>query len=963
MKIKNVLQKVSLIMVFICIPHIFAIETATETVKVGFVEGYGSITSNQFGNYNVNSGYMYDLLQRLEHYSPFYFEFVEFPEIKIAYDALDNGEIDCFIPAMHTPEREKKYVYTNITTGLHTISLAVKYEENGKYTYGDIDSINGKTVATYYNSPLTVKLDDFCKNNNISINYVTGNINNYHELEADFYLVPSIMDEFFDYINVLTLDIYEGFLICSKNNERLASNLTKVFNETISSDSGLLTRLHSKYYSQNTITRRTLRLDEIQTTKNTEFIVAYNQATPPFCYKDLNGNPAGIDIEVLRRIFQDRLGIENITYVPYKIENNELKGDMELIKKSNILLGSHSPIPFVMDNFNNISDYYSTDAVFISSETFNVNDLSTISNVATINFIKLNKDIRDTSYPNIKLHYRDSTKDLIEGFNNGSYDALIINDTEYAYFSKHLKREFLTTSTNLNISHSFHVRNDMSDKIEAVLNIIANHKLIDGTINRIIEEEQSKLINFETWFETAIRYWYVFVIVITAFIIFLVLRRSINTRNELEKINAVYQKDPLTGLLTFTYGTTVVRAMYENAKNNEYFVVSFDINMFRAINANYGRKKGDEVLIEIANSLKNIFKDTISVFARRRDDIFHIYMSSNFNIKDIYERNLVPVIKQVLKNDDINLSFGIVLVDDVTIDLEEYLIYAENARLQAKKGHSTNFVYVDDTMKKKYTLNLLINQKMKPALENNDFNIVLQPKIDFKTLKVCGAEALVRWMSGDTIIHYPDEFIPIFEENGFIAQLDLYVLGCVCKLIQENRGSINYPVISVNLSAKTLMLPNILNDIMNILLQHNVETYEIELEVTESAMEYNEGAFLKITKMFKMAGFSVSIDDFGAGVSSLKRIADIGADVLKIDKAFLDRNGIKESNKKVIKNIILMAKDLQMKVVMEGVEIPDQAQWLQDIGCDIAQGYYFSRPIKKEEFTNLVLENKAFSIE
>ncbi len=287
---------------------------------------------------------------------------------------------------------------------------------------------------------------------------------------------------------------------------------------------------------------------------------------------------------------------------------------------------------------------------------------------------------------------------------------------------------------------------------------------------------------------------------------------------------------------------------------------------------------------------------------------------------------------------------------------------ADNARLEGKSKHKTTFITFDDKMKKQYENKINITFRMEQALKDNEFTVEYQPKIDFNTLKLGGAEALVRWTPkfGEKI--FPDEFIPIFEENGFISYLDLFVLKEVCKCIKENCYKMGIPRISVNLSAHTVLSNYIVNNISDTLATYEVDASMIELELTESAVEANTDRFLSTVKKFKELGFSISIDDFGAGVSSLNRLSAVEADILKLDKAFFNLKDQGAKSTVVVADVITMAKHLNMKVVAEGVETAAQAMWLKGIGCDYAQGYYFAKPMSEERFKEVLVSDKEYKI-
>ncbi len=269
----------------------------------------------------------------------------------------------------------------------------------------------------------------------------------------------------------------------------------------------------------------------------------------------------------------------------------------------------------------------------------------------------------------------------------------------------------------------------------------------------------------------------------------------------------------------------------------------------------------------------------------------------------------------------------------------------------------------DDKMQKIYENKLNITYRMKDAINNREFSVFYQPKIDFRCMCICGAEALVRWFPKEGKPIFPDEFIPVFEQNGFILTLDLYVLDEVCRYFLQNEKILNIPKISVNLSAYSILAEDVIERITEIVEIHDIDPKKLEFELTESAVESDIGLFLQRVKELKSLGFTVSIDDFGAGLSSLNRLCAVEADVLKLDKEFFSLKFAGDKSKAVVASVVDMAKRIDMLVVAEGVETAEQALWLQKLNCDYAQGYYFASPMDKVAFSALLQSQKIFSIE
>ena len=260
-----------------------------------------------------------------------------------------------------------------------------------------------------------------------------------------------------------------------------------------------------------------------------------------------------------------------------------------------------------------------------------------------------------------------------------------------------------------------------------------------------------------------------------------------------------------------------------------------------------------------------------------------------------------------------------------------------------------------------------IEEIMEEALENGEFKVFYQPKVDLKTNKITSCEALVRWFRDGKFIS-PNKFIPLFEKNRFIIKLDKYIFQKACediqyinKLLKEkdclkncnHKNNSNEPfnnnsfiTASINISKEHFAYDNFIQEYYDMIKRTNVPRELIELEITESASVYKGIDLKQITKDMKQKGFTIALDDFGTGYSSLNMLQDLNIDVLKIDKSFIDR--IDESN--LVKYIIDMAKDFNIKTVAEGVETKEQVDILKNMGCDMAQGYYYAKPLSRDDF-------------
>jgi len=275
---------------------------------------------------------------------------------------------------------------------------------------------------------------------------------------------------------------------------------------------------------------------------------------------------------------------------------------------------------------------------------------------------------------------------------------------------------------------------------------------------------------------------------------------------------------------------------------------------------------------------------------------------------------------------------------------------ANLAQKSVKRLGRAGYAFYEDAIRDQMIKEQEIESKMSKALENGEFVIYLQPKCDLKCLKPCSAEALVRWVTADEIIP-PSEYIPLFERNYFIIQLDQYIFEQCCKLIRYWLDN-DMPVvpIAVNVSRVQLAFDSFVKTYADLKEKYQIPDGYLELEFTESAVLQDNKRIVSIVNELKNHGFTCAIDDFGVGYSSLTALKNIPADCLKADAQFFADGHDRHKDRVMIESVMSIGKSLDMKVVAEGIEQWDQVKYLKRIGCDMVQGYVFAKPMPVDQF-------------
>ena len=383
-----------------------------------------------------------------------------------------------------------------------------------------------------------------------------------------------------------------------------------------------------------------------------------------------------------------------------------------------------------------------------------------------------------------------------------------------------------------------------------------------------------------------------------------------------------------------------------------YMLVCFDVMNFRYINEGYGHLKADILLRDIAGALRESYSYN-ETFGRLSADRFVGLCVDDERVverKEYISDKLSKATEEIGMKYPIKFKTGIYYIRDKKESISDMIDKANLARKSiTAENRNLEYEYRDQLMEETRKQEQ-VESRMHEALESNEFRPYLQPKWNMQTDQISGAEALVRWVNKDGTVIPPGDFIPVFEKNGFIEQVDFYMLEEICRYIRQmiDEGREVYPV-SINQSRYLLYDPNYIMKVQEIMLKYRVPKGLIELEITETVFFSEKERMLEIMRNLKEFNMNLSIDDFGSGYSSLNLLRDIPFDVLKIDRGFLDESSQSDSGKFILRKIVEMAEGLNLKVICEGVETHEQVDMLLDIGCIFAQGFLYSRPIPIEE--------------
>ena len=441
-----------------------------------------------------------------------------------------------------------------------------------------------------------------------------------------------------------------------------------------------------------------------------------------------------------------------------------------------------------------------------------------------------------------------------------------------------------------------------------------------------------------------------------------IIKARVNKCIELSENRNIIQsteRDSLTKLFNIDYFIRYVRMFDQNYPDQDMDAVIVDVNRFHMINERYGKSYGDTVLRQLGERIRQTARKLGGVGCRRGADTFLIYAP---HIED-YEEILEKLSDALEKNEDqagrIRLRMGVYYKADKELDAERRFDRAKIAADSVRGNYAKSIGIYDSELHESALFRERLIEDFESNLEGGNFGVFFQPKYDIRSKDpvLSSAEALVRWKHPELGMISPGVFIPLLEDNGMIFSLDRFVWEETARRLREWKDRYGFSVpVSVNVSRIDMLMPNLKEIFTGILEKYQLTTKDIILEITESAYTGDSEQVISMVKELRGMGFRIEMDDFGTGYSSLGMLSNLPIDVLKLDMSFVRSAFGEKKDMRMIELIIDIAGYLSVPVVAEGVETREQYLALKAMGCDLIQGYYFSKPVPYEEFEPMLAE-------
>jgi diguanylate cyclase (GGDEF)-like protein len=932
-----------LLIAILCLDGVYVL--FPETIRVGV----NNHTAEQ-NTPNLNSGKSYDsmFLEQLSAqtgwtYKLYSADFNTFPHL------LENGSIDMFLGLPYSTEQAKKYFYIKPAYFV-TCNLLIATFENADFFAGDIRELDNAVVGILENEPyMTNELQNFAAENSLHLHlkyYRTA-----ADLENDF--TAGRLD--LKFVSVTRLQSHEKiirnfgpnplYIVTSGNDRRLHQKLQTAVTDI------LRNQIFTISYWQMQVSDYSLLSIPNITPAEHDFI---RKARPV----DISG-PLELD-----RLIDSMHLISGLDF-RYQPESQRHTGNTEVSLRL-VPLPEHQD-PVLIPNYT-IPVFRTVQWVIpgpgiTPEELQNAGIRDKISGRIKIAIMTKMSDVipyyRDKLKPFEPVYYN-SFSECLDAVSDGKCEATVIPD--YLLGSSYNLSDYPDLGNSLPLRYvvPYHLCVSGNQYGEFVT-------ILDKTIRQLPEDlydnqvhEIAKMFPYHPG-RSAIRERQWQLVEITLFIaLFSYIVYRIRKNYYIRKWAFT---DDLTELWNSRRFEQEADRLLRRNRNVNYAVIESDIRGFKYINKVYGAAYGDKVLKFYAESLKK-YQPSDTFIARGYADRFYILFPVESQTDCNYK---CTQLFTWCNAEAASHGFHYVIKDGVALtgrdfgyDTVQNLIgKAGYAKYTIKQDLVNSVAVFDDTMRRQMGFDQQIESCMDRAFDNEEFFVMYQPKIDLKTGKITGAEALVRWNSPENGLLPPDDFMPVLEKNGYIIKLDFYVYRKVFEYVQRmlDKGVLMVPV-SVNMSRFHLNAPDFIYNFKTLFSLYRIPSSFIEIEVIERATGQNDTLLINVTKQLQKAGFRVAMDDFGSGESSLNMLHTIPVDVLKMDRNFLYRAEDSPESKIIITKVMEMAKELGKETVCEGVETLPQIEFLKSIGCDMAQGFYYSKPLSALDFKQYLEQHR-----
>lgn len=948
-------------------------EEAGKTVRVYIPlmndSGFVSYENGRF------SGYYIDYLTEIAKYTSWQYEFVPVESYEAMQAACERGDFDLMTGIVYSEEYDEEYFdYPQLTVGAKRYVLAVPKDSglvpDMDYAYlrglkaGFANNESGRELAERFRSfsrMYGIRCADSTKGCSQSVELVPIEPAEWKDQVASGEISGILASDAFclsqDMYAITTFGLDQIYFVSPNGKEEIVSQLGDALKKINDFDPEYHNKLYEKYFEdslQYTASYTETERDYLEQ-KHT-FEVALLEHCAPYSYQNEEGKPAGMITQVFEQIAAQtgqQFAFHFTFYASLTEAETAVKSgicDINGMSLYSLLLQRESDERRSTSFYEDTFMYYRSSKRAVEKES------------ARLVLPELPESLLDSlGITREKVGYGRAYEALSQVQEGKSYYTVMLSrvgDYYKSYYGYHELSSYAVIDGEVMFCFAY-----APDVEQSAVEII--DKCLLGmdrdALNHYVTSVslfEHKEHSFKDYIQEHFAVFALLIILVLCIICALLLVIIFNINKHSRDINALLYVDDVTG------GSTYRRFMKEAERarkaGGKWLITYINISSFKYINDVFGYRQGNEVLQAVNRYLEKQMQVPGLLIARVYADRFVALMPYQ-DLDKAKERLRVQldefehVSRKQFPSFNLWIKVGAYALLEKD-DLQKAVNFANYAVDEIQKIPKSDYIFYDEAMHDKVLAQKEIEKDMRGAMENGEFEAFYQPKYNIENREMIGAEALVRWRHPQKGLLSPGLFIPIFEKNHFIIQVDFYVFECVCRLLQERirNGSKLFPI-SSNFSRLHLNQPKFVNQLNEIVQRYQVPPQYLEIEITETVALENFEVLIDTVKELKENGFLVSIDDFGSGHSSIQLLYKLPIDVLKFDKAFVDHKDVSDLETELIDSIIQVSHKNGIRIICEGVETVEQEEFVRNHNCTYVQGFLYSRPVTEEAFKELLL--------
>ena len=931
-----------------------------KTVRVGWYDS----SYNTVDQYGRRSGYAYEYQLKIAAYTGWTYEYVNGSWSDLLQMLID-GRIDLMSDVSYTEERSKTMLFPDYTMGIEEYYLFIS-PDNREISSSDSSTLNGKRVGVNKDSIQAQFYLDWAEQNGVNAELVQVNTSEDESLymletgELDAYVTVDSFTNPERAAPVFKIGASNYFFAVSMKRPDLLADLN-----------GAMSRIQEEnlYYNQQMFDRyiKTVGSNAFLTPDEMSWLsahgavrVGYQDNYLAFCAADGETGELTGAIKDYLAYAEDCLANAHLTFEPKSYPTVEAAmqalrdGQVDCVFPANLSGFDGEKLGIVMTQ-----PLMSTDIFAVVRQTDANNFTNREHVIVAVNQGNPNYDafLLD-HYPSWRVVYYEDTAECLKAVSDNMADCVLISSYRFNNISRLCDKYHLTTfPTAVGLDYCFAVGKGQTEMYSILSKVVS--QVPSSTVNSalsyyITEDARLGLKDFISDNLATVLTAFVALILV----IVLIMLRSIRAEKKAKQLIAATEIDGLTGLYNRDYFFQYADRMHREQPEAPMDAIVLNIEQFHLINALNGWAFGNHVLRVLGNEVQTIAKTFGGIAGRFGADRFDIYCRHTEDYRAIFDR-LQNKMEAISPNASIQLRMGVM---PWQADLEPIQMFdrARTACNIARGHYHERLIVFDNQVRERELLDQRLLNDLRRALDSYEFEVYYQPKYDVRTEppKLVSAEALVRWNHPELGTIAPKDFIPLFERNGQIREVDKYVWSEAARQIARWRAQFGVAIpVSVNLSRVEVFDPMLENTLDGILQQNGLSHDALKLEITESAYTENADQLIRVVESLHKKGYTIEMDDFGTGYSSLNMLSSMPIDVLKMDRSFICNMENSNKDKQLVALIFGIAENLDIPVIAEGVETEAQLLLLKQMGCTLVQGYYFSRPLHPSNFEAELLKN------